>query len=124
MSDTNPEIQKQLDRLGEICCSMLERETSPATADSETPDSETIDSLLKALLMSGFGRKSETTLQAEIENRVKDNCRDSAMHRGGALTSLTADLQKRFDELKSWESRQPDDQNEPKAANISSATDA
>ncbi|WP_182868025.1 hypothetical protein [Stieleria mannarensis] len=119
MSDTNPQIEEQLDKLASVCCEQLESD-SPT---SLTEDSS-VDDLLKALLMSGFARREGRTLQVEIEHRVKDLCREPAMHRGGALSSITEQLQSKFDELKNWESRQPGDKTPPKAANISSASDA
>jgi hypothetical protein len=74
--------------------------------------------------MSGYAKIEGANLQVDIENRVKDKCREPAMHRGGALSSITGQLQTKFDDLKRWESRQPDDSNPAKAANISSATQA
>ncbi|QEF97615.1 hypothetical protein Mal15_16560 [Stieleria maiorica] len=119
MNDTNPQIEEQLDKLASICCEQLKGD-SPRTL----PEDSTVDDLLRALLMSGYARRSDKTLQVDIEHRVKDLCRDPAMHRGGALSSMTEQLQSKFDELKSWESRQPDDKSPPKAANISSAGNA
>ncbi|WP_145389809.1 hypothetical protein [Stieleria neptunia] len=119
MSKTNPQIEKQLDKLASICCTRLEN-----TSSDPTMDDAAVDELLKALLMSGYARQADRTLQVELENRVKDMCRDPAMHRGGALTGLTEQLQNKFDQLKSWESRQPGETSTAKAANISSATDA
>ncbi len=37
---------------------------------------------------------------------------------------MTGELSKKFDELKRWESQQPEDRDKPKAANFSSATDS
>ncbi|NNE01042.1 MAG: hypothetical protein HKN47_27310 [Pirellulaceae bacterium] len=119
MNNTNPQIDEQLQKLAELCCNALD-----ANADSEIELSETTEQLLKSLLMSGYARKGDASLQADIEARVKDSCREPAMHRGGALSSLTEKLQKKFDDLVRWESRQPDEHTDPKAANISSATDA
>ncbi|GAA4453722.1 hypothetical protein [Novipirellula rosea] len=119
MSDTNPQINEQLNKLAAICCEQLEG-NEPTTAMDEASTKP----LLKSLLMSGFSRKEGASLQVEIENRVKDRCRDTSMHRGGALSSITGKLQKQFDDLARWESKQPGDDSKAKAANISSATDA
>ncbi|EMI17421.1 hypothetical protein RMSM_05650 [Rhodopirellula maiorica SM1] len=119
MSDTNPQIDEQLNKLAELCCEQLE-----GNDPSSTIDEASTKSLLKSLLMSGFSRKEGASLQVEIENRVKDRCRDTAMHRGGALSSISGQLQKQFEELARWESKQPSDDSKSKAANISSATDA
>ncbi|WP_372895591.1 hypothetical protein [Stieleria sp.] len=119
MSNTNPQIEKQLDKLASICCTRLEHSSTDPTLDDSS-----IDELLKSLLMSGYARHADRSLQVDIENRVKDMCREPAMHRGGGLSGLTEQLQNKFNQLKSWESRQPDDKSKAKAANISSATDA
>ncbi len=119
MSANNPQIDGQLDKLAELLCLQLESET-----DGRTTEDPVIDQLLKSLLMSGYARKEGANLQVDIENRVKDRCREPAMHRGGALSSITGQLQKKFEDLKRWESRQPEDKTDAKAANISSATDA
>ncbi len=116
MNDTNPQIEEQLNKLADIVCGSLEGSEPVASDDYEL--------LLKSLLMSGFARKKEMSLQVEIENRVKDKCREPSMHRGGELSGLTKQLQQKFDKLVRWESRQPDDKSDPKAANISSASDA
>lgn len=116
MNKTNPEIEEQLDKLADICCELLGGE--------QTASIDETDALLKSLLMSGFARSGGAPLQVEIESRVKSKCREPAMHRGGELSSITGQLQKKFNDLVRWESRQPDDRTEPKTANISSATDA
>ncbi|GAA5505828.1 hypothetical protein [Novipirellula caenicola] len=119
MSDMNPQINEQLDKLATLCCDQLEGNDPSATLDEASTKS-----LLKSLLMSGFSRQKGASLQVEIENRVKDRCRDTSMHRGGALSSITGQLQKQFEELARWESKQPSDDSKSKAANFSSATDA
>ncbi|MCS7469763.1 hypothetical protein NZK35_24185 [Stieleria sp. ICT_E10.1] len=119
MSNTNPQIEKQLDKLASICCTRLENASTDPTLDDSS-----VEELLKSLLMSGYGRLADRKLQVDIESRVKDMCREPAMHRGGALTGITEQLQNKFDQLQDWESRQPDEKGEAKAANISSATDA
>ncbi len=119
MSDTNPEIKEQLDKLATICCAHLEGDNTAPTFEGPSTMA-----LLKSLLMSGYARHEGTTLRVDIETRVQDKCREPAMHRGGALSSLTEQLQSQFDELKRWESKLPTETTKPKAANISSATDA
>lgn len=115
MSDTNPQIEENLNRLTELCCDILEGKRS--VEDDATP-------VLRALLMSGHARSESQSLQAEIEARVKESCRDDALHRGGELTAITSKLQKQFEDLIRWESRQPDEHLDPKAANISAATNS
>ncbi|KAA5542618.1 hypothetical protein FYK55_13870 [Roseiconus nitratireducens] len=115
-TDSNPEIEQQLDTLAELCCDTL--------TGGEPMLAERSDALLKSLLMSGFARKQGRDLRSEIESRVKDRCQERAIHRGGALTSLTDKLQKQFDDLAQRDSEQPQRGTPSKAANISSATDA
>lgn len=116
MSNTNPQIEEQLSKLADIICQSLNGEQAAVPDESEA--------LLKSLLMSGYARKEGTSLQSDIESRVKDKCRDPAMHRGGALSGITKQLQEKFNDLVRWESKQPEEREKPKAANISSATDA
>ncbi len=117
--DTNPQIEKQLDKIAEILCQKLEGSVTGSESDDAS-----IEALLRSLLMSGYVRKEDRNLRVDIENRIKDICREPAIHRGGELTSLTDQLQIQFDNLKRWESRQPDNESKAKTANISSATDA
>jgi hypothetical protein len=112
----NPENEKQLNDLAELCKAELE-------GDSELA-SERTDALLKSLLMSGFTRNSPTILQIELEKRIKKICPQIAQHRGAAITGVTGRMQSKFNELKQWESSAPQTDSPPKAANISSATDA
>ncbi|QDT09277.1 hypothetical protein [Planctomycetes bacterium K23_9] len=114
MNNTNPEIEEQLSKLTDICCKALDSQTPDITAETEA--------VLRALVMSGFARMEGAPLQVQIENRVNSRCESSAMNRGGALTSITGQLQSKFDNLVRWESQQPDSQTQSKAANISSAT--
>ncbi len=118
-SNTNPQVEMQLDKLATICCEQIKGE------QVEQPlDDRTIDMLLKSLLMSGYARQEGRALVVDIEARVKDKCREIVLHRGGELSSITGKLQNKFDKLAQWESRQPTDDTKAKAANISSATDA
>lgn len=116
MSDTHPPIDEHLNKLADIVCQSLQGERAASGAETEA--------LLKSLLMSGYASHRSTSLQAEVEARVKDQCREPAMHRGGALSAITKQMQEQFSELTRWESKQPKKRDGPKAANISSATDA
>ncbi|MCO8121674.1 hypothetical protein NHH03_08000 [Stieleria sp. TO1_6] len=116
MTQSNPQIEEQLSKLARLCCDSLD--------GGEPVAGEESDALLKSLLMSGYARQEGASLQADVESRVKQLCQKPAMHRGGALSGITSNLQEKFDELVRWESQQPKQQDEPKAANISSATDA
>ena len=98
-SETNPQIEKTLDELAELICQSLKGEQSELL--------ERRDQLLKTLVMSGFVWKADRTVMQQVEERVKDLCREPAMHRGGAISSATSDLQKRFEEIASFESNTP-----------------
>lgn len=116
MSHTNPEIERTLDELSELVCEALKNEGDQLIDRRE--------GLLRTLLMSGYSSTSGNCLMTDIENRVKERCGECAMHRGGALSSITSDLGTRFKTLAQWESRSPSDETPSKPANISSATDA
>jgi hypothetical protein len=113
MTEFSPEVEKQLAALAELCCRTLE-------GDSEEFNERKIP-LLKSLLQSGFARAGNVPLQVELDRRIHDLCREPAMHRGGSVTGLTRQLQKKFDELARWESTRPTKEEPPQAANVSSA---
>lgn len=119
---TNPQIEATLDELAELICRSLRGEDSKLT--------QRRDGLLKTLVMSGYVWKADQTVMQQVEDRVKDRCREPSMHRGGALSSMTSELEAKFQEISRWESKTPaesksmENDSPPKAANISSATDA
>lgn len=120
--DLNPQIETILDELAALVCRSLEGQ--------EAGYVERRDHLLKTLVMSGYVWKADQTVMQQVEHRVKDRCREPAMHRGGALSSITSELETRFAKIARWESKtpasakSPADQSPPKAANLSSANDA
>lgn len=123
MTDSmNPQIETTLDELAGLICRSLQ--------GSDSDLDRRRDPLLKTLVMSGYIAQADQNLMQEIENRVKDQCREPAMHRGGTLSSMTRELGNRLEEIVRWESKtpteskSPGDQSPPKAANLSSATDA
>ncbi len=116
MKDTNSEIEEQLDSLAEICCQTLNGDPSDFA--------DRTDALLKSLMMSGYVRKAGPNITSELESRVKQRCPEPSIHRGGELSGISKVMQRKFDKLVQWESRQPKENTPPKAANISSATDA
>ncbi|OYP29959.1 hypothetical protein [Rhodopirellula sp. MGV] len=114
---TNPEIEAQLDSLAAHCCEVLQGEASLSD--------DRCEQLIRSLLMSGFRNKKGMSIQTELDARVKDQCGERAMHRGGELSSMAAKIESKFDELARWETKNPaDDTEDPKPANVSSATDA
>ena len=116
MNKMNPEIEEQLDKLADICCEALDGQASIINEESEA--------LLKSLVMCGFVRNAKTSLQAEVENRVKQKCIEPSMHRGGELTAMTQKLQDRLKKIAKWDSKSPSEFTPSKPANISSASDS
>ncbi|MCC9599211.1 hypothetical protein LOC67_01465 [Stieleria sp. JC731] len=116
-TNTNPEIEAQLDSLASHCCEVMRGEASLSD--------DRCDQLMRSLIMSGYQSKSGRSIQADLDAKVKDQCGEHAMHRGGELSSITAKLESKFAEMTRWESKNPsDDQQQAKPANVSSATDA
>ncbi|MCM2369247.1 hypothetical protein [Aporhodopirellula aestuarii] len=116
MNQTNPEIESALDELAALVCQALKNEGNDLA--------ERYEGLLKTLLMSGYSTKPGAGLMADVEARVKSQCGECAMHRGGALSSITSDLGVKFKSLSRWESRVPSDDTPAKPANISAVTDS
>ena len=120
--ETNPQIEATLDELANLICQSLQGKEEDFVGRR--------DPLLKTLVMSGFAGKEGQSIVQQVENRVKDRCGDPAMHRGGALSSMTSELGAKFEEISRWESKTPKEskspgqESPPKAANISAATDA
>ncbi|KLU07354.1 hypothetical protein RISK_000432 [Rhodopirellula islandica] len=114
--ELNPQMERALDELATLVCQSLEGDGEQFV--------ERQDGLLKTLVMSGHSWKSERTVMEEVERRVKERCSECAMHRGGALTSLTSKLGTKLQSLARWESNSPSEDSPAKPANISSATDA
>jgi len=118
MTDTNPEIEAQLESLTELCCD--------AIASDQAISDNRVKELAKALLMSGFEQKEGAPLSVQLETRVRKSCKEPAMHRGAEVKAVTESVQKIYTDLVRWQSEQPSTGNKsaPKPANISSATDA
>ena len=112
----NPQVQSQLNELADMCCQTL-------IGDGPMNDTRA-DALLKALVMSGYARQNENTLQVDIEHRIKDHCGDQIRNRGGAMTGILSRLQSKFDDLVRWETNLPKDKTSAKPANISSANES
>lgn len=109
----NPEIERQLDAIAELCGEAIEGESEQFVERSTR--------LLEALLLSGFARWAKAPLQVELEQRIIRQKQKSASHRRGAINGLCSQLQKKFNELVRWESNRPAAQDPPHAANVSSA---
>jgi hypothetical protein len=118
MSSTNPEVEVQLDSLAKLCCDSI--------ASNQAFSDDQVKELSKALLMSGFERQDGAPLSVQLETRVRDFCKEPAMHRGAEIKAVTESVQETYKNVVRWQTEQPSFDNDaaPKAANISSATDA
>lgn len=114
----NPAIERQLDAIAQLCSEAIDGAFGPLDAEQFVDRSSR---LLKALLLSGFGRSAGAPLQVELEQRIIQQSQKAGMHRRGALSGLTKRLQKQFNELARWESTQPATEDPPQAANVRSA---
>jgi hypothetical protein len=114
MEQSNPQIEASLDALATICCAAIDGSENPA-------ELERVDGLLKTLLMSGYARLDQRSLQVDLESRIKEKC-TSVSHRVGDLASLSARIASQFADLARQQSRTPDDLS--RAANSSPATNA
>lgn len=120
-TNTNPEIEAALDDLAGLVCQSI---TGSDPSKSQDQFSQRKPGLLKTLVMSGYSQKDRRSLITDLESRVKSQCGNEAMHRGGSLSSMSSKLNEDFEEMARWESNQPMTKDPPKAANISSATNA
>lgn len=116
MGHTNVELEAQLEALTEICCEALKGETDI--------DPKRVEQLAKALLKSGYERGDHKPLSAELEQRVRERCKEPAIHRGAEIKSITEAVQAEYDKAVRWQSEQPQSGDGAKSANISSATDS
>ncbi len=116
MSVNNPEVERHLQVLTDMCQETLNGD--------ETGVDERAEPILKSLLMSGYARNADTTLQAELESRVKAQSSASAEPHSEALVAVAGLIQAKFDKLRPWQSNQPEQNVPPKAAKISAATGA
>jgi hypothetical protein len=118
---TNPEIEAALDELALLVCkSFMPNQASESNGSLD----ERKEGLLRTLVVSGYGRKDRRSLVTDIESRVKLQCLERAMHRGGALSSISSGLKRDLEEMIRQEAHQPTSSDPPKATNISSATNA
>jgi hypothetical protein len=114
MEKSNPQIEASLEALATICCSAIGGNENGAGL-------ERVDGLLKTLLMSGYARM-DRSLEVDLENRVKEQCINSVLHRAGELSSLSAKLARQFSNLARQQSQTPNDNSLPSATGT--ATDA
>src|SRR6056297_2564871 len=89
--NTTPEIDAILSRLTELCCSAMDAEGGL--------DRSRVDQLTKSLSANGWKRHSEDAppLSTILKNRIKESCREPAMHRGAAIDGIVESVQDAYD---------------------------
>jgi hypothetical protein len=97
MEKSNPELEASLDALAKLCCDAI-------SGDGDT-EIERVDPLLMSLLMSGYNRSEERSLQQDLEERVKRSCSKQVSNRGGQLASMITDFSRRFAAINRQNSR-------------------
>jgi hypothetical protein len=116
VNSLNPELDKQVDALAELCCDAIERNVTDSHSRA--------DALIEALVRGGYARISDVNLQTRVEQMAVDKCRNKAIHRRGELTGITSGWQAKFNQLAQWQTQSPNTTSGTKPANISSATDS
>lgn len=116
MTNTNVEIEAQLDALTDLCCDAVEGD--------RPMDEGRVEKLVRALLMSGFEQRGGKPLSARLEERVRERCGGRVVRHAAAIEGITQKVQHAYDHQVRWHSQQPGQGNQTKPANISSATDA
>jgi hypothetical protein len=97
-----PEIEAILADLTDLCCTALR-------PDSELEQSR-VDELAKSLSANGWKRHSKDTgpLSDVLKARIKDRCKEPAMHRGAAIDGLVATVQHAYENASRMEASGPD----------------
>lgn len=91
----NPELEAQLSELTEISCECLKGEAYPE---------DRVQALAEAMVRSGGCRKLDLPLGEVLKSRMKETCRDDAMHRGAEITAITDRIQDDFRQASEAES--------------------
>lgn len=104
-SDDNastPEIESVLKELVQLMCDSM-------TA-GETLDHDRVGQLVKSLSTNGWERHRDNgpPLSTVLEQRVREQCPEPAMHRGAAVESLSAEIQTKYDSVSRYQSSAPD----------------
>ncbi len=116
MTVNNPQVERHLQVLADMCQEAMDGDRTGVDAR--------VEPILKSLIMSGYARNADTTLQAELESRVKACSGESAQAHSEELVAVAGQIQAKFDKLKLWNSSQPEQNVPPKVAKISAATSA
>lgn len=106
---TTPQIEAILDELTELCCDSLDSNT--------VSDADRLDQLVLNLSTNGWERHNEGSppLSVLLKERMKDRCREPAMHRGGELDGIVSKVQKAYDNAAQFRSSAPGSENEAEA---------
>lgn len=99
----SPQIESTLSDLTSLYCDAL--------ANDEILDTERVDALVKNLSTNGWRRYSQdqAPLSAQIEERVKQQCAESAMHRGAAIGGWMKELDQAYANASRYEASSPAD---------------
>lgn len=105
--DTTPQIEAILAKLADHCCAVISQE--------ETYDADQVKQLVKSLSMNGWQRHADSTspLSVTLKKRIKDRCREPAMHRGGLLDGMVEKVQAAYDDAARYDASAPATQNDP-----------
>lgn len=101
MTSSTPQIDAILDDLTTLCCQAL-------TA-GDILDQQRVDELVESLSQNGWKRHSENypPLATVLEQRVRERCREPAMHRGAEVESLTQKVQRAYDNHSRYQASSP-----------------
>lgn len=99
--DTTPEIEAILADLTELCCTAL-------SADGEL-DQSRVNELVESLSTNGWKRHSEgePPLATVLKDRIKQQCKEPAMHRGAAIDGIIAKVQDAYEDASRMETSSP-----------------
>ncbi len=104
--ETNPEIEATLNELTELCCDAL-------SSDSVL-DTDRVKSLTSNLSTNGWQRHSSESapLSTILKNRIKDRCREPAMHRGAVIDGLVKTVQSAYESASRMQASSPGNENQ------------
>jgi len=105
--DFTPQIEAILDKLAGHCCAVISQE--------ETYDADQVQKLVKSLSVNGWQRHADSTspLSVTLKKRIKDRCREPAMHRGGSIDGTVEKVQAAYNDAARYDASAPATQNEP-----------
>jgi len=113
MSDSTPQIEAILDELTAVCCEALEAD--------KTLDEQRVARLVDSLSKNGWKRHSRDAppLATVLENRVRERCREPAIHRGASVESVTQKVQRAYNNQSRYEASSPSEEDSHSSQNAS-----